>query len=57
MIGGTLGAKTNYFSQNQLATKVLTSISFSAWIYEETKNILWANDVVATLTQVKDFTI
>ena len=52
---GSLGAKTNCFSQNQLSSKVLTYILFSAWTYEVTNNICWATDVVATLTHVKRF--
>ena len=50
-----LSTKTKFFSQTQLVSQVLTYISFSAWIYEETKNIFWASEIVATLTHVKKF--
>ena len=51
----SLGTKTNFFPQTQLISKVLTYIIFSAWIYEETKNIFWASEIVATLTHVERF--
>ena len=51
----TLGTKTNFFSQTGLVSSVLTYIAFSIWIYEETKNIFWASEIVATLTHVERF--
>ena len=51
----SLGTKTNFFSQTGLVNSVLTYIAFSIWIYEETKNIFWASEIVATLTHVERF--
>ena len=51
----TLGANTKFFSQNQLVSKILIYVSFAVRMYEETKNIFWASDVVAALTHVERF--
>ena len=45
-----LGSKTNSFTQNHLAGKILIYRSFSALNHERSKDINWPNDVVTHLT-------
>ena len=52
-LNNTPGSKTHSFTQNQLASKVLTFVSFLPSIMERIINIYRAINVVAHLTRVE----